>query len=417
MRVAYSKLGRSVLLDPAKWGEVGGDNEPLHMLLQLADRHPDVTWVVAGKHSGDPGDLPPNVEVPERSKDKDEAYEQVASIYEEVDGAVIWLGQHGTSNMPIPQDKDPSLLTNPQEWSRNYAGPIIEGLNRQDQARYEPVWLDADPRNYIKARDLKWYPTHPVLGQFDWQRTQRHYRFGDPRTPSEVGRDAYSVEDNDGFWKSWHLYTYSGLELTGVPPWEKIDWGGFDERVPFGIIINEARNYNPASPKSRSKIMREWVMPLDPSFIYGTWSEKSMELLGEKIDPIHYSELPQQAARARCTLTTPSSGSEWATAKPWEMFALNVVCFFHPYYDTQGHIIPTREQAADLDDATRELVDWLRPPDKEALAARVEAVASSREWYEWLVAMQRHVLATKRELDLGYRLIEQRLGLPEGGST
>lgn len=435
-KIAYSKLGRSVLLDSGKWGEVGGDNEPLHLLLELAARNPDVEWIVAGRHSGDPGNLPANVTVPnleEVKADKTGAAftELIATIYAEADGAVSWLGQHGTSNMPIPQDKDPAKLTNPQEWSRRYAGPIIEGLNRADD-RYEPVWLAADPRNYLKARDLKWYPSPdaPVLGQFDFTRSQRHYRFVDPRPPSafdarRVSGSELSCWSSDrlkqsgvppsNFWISEHSYVYSGLELTGVPHWEddpelQLPWA---DRVHFGIIINEARSY--VNPKvARAPIVRDWVNPLKPAFFHGTWKEEDgLATIGrESVEPVSYTELAPVMARAKSTLTTPSSGSGWATAKWWESAALGVVCFIHPEHDTQGHIVPLHGDGRS--DTENVFIDWLRPRTPQELWSRVKAVHESQETYEWLRDLQFKWLAAARQRNQCVTTIEQRLGITPG---
>lgn len=419
MRIAYSKLGRSMLLDPEKWGAVGGDNEPLHLLETLAHRNPDVEWVVAGKHGGDPGNLPKNVVVPEIPKGREPQHEFLSQLNASCDGAVSWLGQHGTSNQPIPQDKDPSKVTKPQESFMNYAGHIIHGFNMAgDEKKWEPVWLCADPRNYLKARDLKWYPWQPILGQYNWERTQRHYRWGDERTPEQCGRDALSTQDGDS-WKSKHSYIYSGLELTGIPPaFEQAGRSAlFDERPhDFGIVINEARGYvNPM--KKRSYIVRDWVKQLNPGFIHGKWSKTGLEEAQyESIEPVHYMELANTLASAKTTFTTPSSGSEWATAKPWECFALGVICFFHPLYDTQGHIVPTldqiREAPHEHDDEIKHLAWWLRPRSPSELRERVAAVASSRETYEWLAFAQLALLDQALEEQRCVNLIEQRLGLP-----
>ena len=415
MKIAYAKLGRSVLLDPEKWGAVGGDNEPVALLRTLAERNPDVEWVIAGRHSGPtakdgkPIDLPPNVTVPELPPEGDR-FEFIRNLYADVDGAVIWLGQHGTSNNPIPKDKNPAETTSPQEMFRNYSGAIIRGLNDQDR-RFEPTWLCADPRNYLKARDLKWYPTLPVLGQFDWHRIQRHYRWEDPRPPHNWELEGYSEQDGNS-WKTKHFYRYSGLELTGVPTWEaSLETPPWSERSHFGVIMNEARDYvSPA--KARAPIARAWVNPLDPAFFHGKWTEKGQGIIQRTdVEPIHYTEFPEVMASARTTLTTPSSGSGWATAKPWECFALGTICFFHPHYDTQGHIIPTIEQAQDLpnDDPRRNLAAWLRPREASEFHARVQKINDDPAIYEWLRELQLWLLRTARWENKCVLEIESRL--------
>lgn len=415
--IAYHKPGRSMLLSPEQWGPVGGDNEPLFMLLTLAKRFPDVNWVVAGRHGGDPGNLPSNIIVPDipPGTNVHGTLEITSYIYRHADNALLWLGQHGTSNVPTPQLEKFDEYTFPHDSSLIYIGPIFDALNRigpEEDGGYEPVWLCADPRNYLKARDLKWYPNVPILGQFDWTREQRHYRWGDPRTPAECSRTRSDVIQN-GHWLTAHDYAYSGLELTGVPRWEDDELPDWDERERFGIVVNENRAYvNPAM--ARSTIIKQWVMPLQPNFVHGKWSKDGAATIGlPEVAPVHYLEVHKTAMRAKSTFTTPASGSQWATAKSWEMFALNVVCFFHPMYDTQGHIVPTLEQARTLNDANelKWVAWWLRPRTPDELRERVDALDSSRETWEWLVAAQRKLLEGARADDRCYREIARRLGL------
>lgn len=417
MRIGYAKLGRSILLDPHKWGVVGGDNEPLELLTRLALRHPEHEFVVAGRHSGDPGNLPRNVVVPNLDDYKPQGdnavRDYIASLYDDLDHAIIHLGQHGTSNMPIPQDKDKTKNTNPQEWSLRYAGPILRGVNKKqsEQLDWEPIWLVQDPRNYLKARDLKFYPMLPILGQYEFERVQTHWRFMDPRTPLDCARAELSEAVGDGTWKSKHSYVYSGLELAGVPQWEtETRWPSWDERSRFGVLMNENREY---VKHNRLDIAKQWVIPLEPAFWHGKWKAESQGALGREIESVSYDRVPDVLASTRATITTPASGSQWATAKPWECFAVGTICFFHPLYDTQGHIIPTLDEAPALFKSGNEelanLVWWLRPRDPSELADRVREISLSEGTYNWLRQAQWNVLAKAREENLIMRHIDSRL--------
>ncbi len=125
----------------------------------------------------------------------------------------------------------------------------------------------------------------------------------------------------------------------------------------------------------------------------------------------------------RSTFTTPSSGSGWATTKPWQAFAVGTVCFFHPEYDTQGHIIPTLKQ---LDDAERnqspdavhgwdvntaQLARWLRVRDAGDLAKRVRHLNEDHDAWWWLVVQQRRLYDAACANLLHVKMIEERLGL------
>lgn len=413
-RIAYNKIGRSLLLDPRLWGSVGGDNEAPYMLFDLAARYPEIDWVVAGRHSVGDAVLPPNIITPDFPNGIDIAgnIEMMKDIHLSCDGAVLWVGQHGTTNMPTPQLNKPDIRTFPLDEGLIYVGPTINALNcvgPPEEGGYEPVWLCADPRNYLKLRDMKLYPKNPVLAQYNFTRKQRHFRWGDHKSPAELGLTRSEVIKN-GHWSTEHSYEYSGLELTGVPNWPTDSLPGWDDRNRFGIIINENRSY---VKMDREAIMKKWVMPLGPSFVHGKWSDKTLKANGWEFESIPYQDIPDVSSRAKSTFTTPASGSMWATAKPWEMFQLGVVCFFHPFYDIQGHIIPTLEQATLLpeSDPLRLLTWWLRPKSPEELKLRVDRVHEDRDSYEWIVAEQRRLLAAAREKDLCMRKITSRLGI------
>jgi hypothetical protein len=59
----------------------------------------------------------------------------------------------------------------------------------------------------------------------------------------------------------------------------------------------------------------------------------------------------------------PGSGAGWATAKPWECFGAGVICFFHPGYDTQNHIL-----------GDSQLRDWLWVSSPEDMQLRIDAL-------------------------------------------
>ena len=428
MRVGYGKLGRVTEIDPAKWGESGGDNEPPALLLTLAKRNPEVTWVVVGRNSGWAPPLP-NIENPWQSWGsevktgmKGATVEQVVQrldavtmpTFAELDGIVLWLGQHGTSNSPIPKVEDRREVTSPQISFVHYSSFLMRGINvwrREDPINREEVWLLPDARNYIKGRDLKWPRRRPILCQFNWHRKEWTERYGDPRSPSELGFQQSEVVD--GKWRTTDFYVGSGLELVGIPDWSEMhsQWKDWEERERFGILINEARNYGMRPELTRLHAMQHYVLPLDPSWVYGTWTEKSLTAMDRVIKPIAYHRFWDLMTSTKSTFTTPSSGSGWATAKPWECFVSGTICFFHPLYDTQGHIIPTLDEVKDRGDELAHLTRWLRITSPEDLAKKVAAVGSSRETYEWLRDAQlRHVQKEQRDQRC-VSTIEGRLGL------
>lgn len=437
MRIGYAKIGRSIPLSRANWGFVGGDDEPMLVLQTLARRHPEHEFVVVGKCSRDETttDLgyPPNVrngwndvrdEIRVASSGMTtETKPAVAARYREIiqpmfdslDGLVVWTGQHGTSNNPIPKVGGHwGDVTSPQDSFLYYGSYLVSGINmfrRSDPLQREEVWLCPDARNYIKARDLKWPLRHPVLGQYNYSRTEKHERWGDTRTPQECGFDA-EVEPN-GVWVAKQSYAYSRLEICGITPEHMdTDFGPWEGRRRFGLFINEARSY---VRLNRADAMRDWVLPLEPDFVHGQWPKKSQEALGRVIEPAPFDQYYGLLRSVATSFTTPTSGTGWATTKPWQSFATGTVIFFHPNYDTQGNIIPTLDQikagAIDHDPDLKMLASWLRVSSPEELRIRVDAVSSSRDTWTYLAGVQRRLYddaCTKMEY---LHSIERRLGL------
>jgi hypothetical protein len=433
-------------------GNLGGDVEMAAVVGELARRHPADTFVLLGRNTGErPTDagLPGNVVNPwlewgpklsrwlsdfrqRRGRDAggltiEEQLEIVGYLddltldaFRSMDAHVVWLGQHGTSNFPIPRVDDRSQLTKPQDWCLYYASFILRGLNawrEVDPLNREEVYLNADARNEHKMRDLKWPLRHPVLAQYDHVKRIKHERYGDTRHPSEVYGDeswhwgkiaqhAHECRVDDAqVWTGDARSVYSRLEVNGLAPGTPFgDLISYDDnphgRAHFGMFINEARAIGINQKIARKPILRDWVLPLDPHFLHGTWSEKSLRELGVDVKPAPWDQYYPKLHSVRCTFTTPSSGSGWATAKPWEAFAGGTVCFFHPAYDSQDHI---------LSDADPHLRNWLRVKSPKELKMRVDYLESHDDEWRWLVRLQREHFDRALEEKRYLRMIEERI--------
>lgn len=434
-RVGYGKIGRSMPLSIERCGTLGGDVEMAAVVKTLAERNPEHTFVLIGRNDGsDPKEigLPLNVENPwiewrpqlleaQRAAGLNslnnmsvEQHFGVKKIYDqltlptirELDGIVLWAGQHGTTNAPIPKVKEKDVLTKPYDWCAHYCAFLLHGVNawrEEDPWNREEVWLNADRRNYLKMRDLKWPLRHPVLTQFDFTNALKHERYGDKRDPDGWPNTKWIDE---GVWKSQVTNAYTRLEVNGLVPGTPFGnlisfsdtWEG---RGHFGLFINEARKYV-SEATARKNALRDYVLPLQPDWIHGTWSAESQEELGVTIAPAPWELYYPRLHSVRATLTTPSSGSGWATTKPWEAFAAGTVCFFHPEYDKQDNI---------LRDADPNLREWLRIGTPADLRARVNHLSTSagRGDWEWLIRAQRAHFDRAMN-DLAYaQIIEQRL--------
>lgn len=405
MNIGYGKIGRSFNLDLGNASVAGGDVDVVRALHRLATARPDDTFYIIGRNSGQcPQDVgfPSNVrnlwgEEPLKSMKMSGAVGQKkewtsrlwdahGDILENLDHIVLWLGQHGTSNSEggLPQIKDRSQRTNPQDSSVLYSGYLLSTVNRWrdiDPVNREEIWLCPDPRNYFKCRDIRWPLHHPILAQYVQERNVKHERYELPGTPAELGFGdvAHTDVDSPGLWLAKQTYSYSALEMTALPFPDRVafDPSTKDERVPFGIISNENRAY---VANDRLGALREWVLGWCPHVpLYGIWGDKSQEALGRKVEPVPFLSMLPTMATFRSTFTMPASGSEWATAKPWEAFAVGTVCFFHPKYDKQDHILNG------LDDYTQK---FLRVQNPGELEARVQQL-SDDSVYQYVAARQR----------------------------
>jgi len=448
VKFGYCKLSRAMPLGSARWGVVGGDDEPPLLLKTLATRHPEHEWIIVGRNSlerpedvGLPSnvtnpwvDLMPHVKRDVAGRDQPQRItgddlRHVLAVYdhhtrplfEQLDGLIVWAGQHGTSNSPLPKigtsyaDDD---YTQPQKSFVLYASYILRGINafrEPDPLNREEIWLVPDPRNYPKPRDLKWPQRRPILAQYDFQKNEKFERYRDPRTPNECGFEA-TVDETGHVWNATQTYVYSGLELCGVLP-EHIDgWFSprWNDRDHFGLFINEARAY---VKRNRLTAVVDYVLTMRPAIIHGKRSSESHRELhdrGNDVKPAPASVYYDKIRSVRCTFTTPSSGSGWATTKPWQAFAVGTVCFFHPEYDTQGHIVPTlRQVAADVvrDPDLVHLARWLRVRDPNDLEKRVKHLNENPDAWAWIVTQQRKLYDRACTELLHVKMIERRLGL------
>lgn len=442
-RIGYGKMGRKVTFDKKEWGFAGGDNEAPMLLRTLALRHPDIEWVMLAKNTGwvPPTDLP-NVVNPwqewavalrrntknmygAKDREFDTLYKTIQfyddmtfPTYDTLNGIVMWIGQHGSANSPIPQVADRRLIARPQQSQIHYGSHISRGINywrRADPIGREEMWLTADVRNPLTSRDLKWPQRHPMIAQYNYTKKYLCERYGDPRTPAECGFDAVPEGQGNAMWRYTQHYKASALELVGITParpWDELPT--HEARQRFGILIGEARNYGMKPEMTRLYCMQNYVEPLNPDWVHGVWSQESQKTLGRTIKPLG-GDIYDPLSLIRSTFTTPSSGSQWATAKPWECFTVGAVCFFHPMYDTQGHILPTQriidEGHVDGNLELKTLAQWLRVKDPEQLQKRVDAVNTSRETWEWLAQTQYRYVQRAMADQRCVKTIEARLGL------
>lgn len=398
-RIGYAKIGRSIGMDPDKFG-FQGDAEAPNLLRRLALRNPDTTFVLVGRNSG--GDMClPNVKNPwdnvyqggtyynspsDKAKARLEerfpdatyhAYKHgkgtgffverkgrerdiaISNIISRLDGIIVHAGQMGTSHISIPPSNttwleaevDPArILTMPQISSQAYGTYLVEGLNELGNltnGKAPVVWLCADPRNFLKDRSYKWpMGVGRILAQYSYNREQRHERFKDPRSPRDVDyhREPYWARTDRGgeIWIVKHQYVHADLELMILPDdWPSWGQPTFDDRSHFGIA-STSFGIDPG-PK-RSELIRDYFLTLGYKVeVWGKWDAISlMDVPAGTVQLNHPTQFQRLLESWRVTAALPPIGSGWTAAKPWQCFAANVACFFIGKLDDHGWMLPTR---------------------------------------------------------------------------
>lgn len=474
--IGYAKLGKSLQLNPGDPGFQGNQEAP-HLLLHLAERNRDVKWVIVGRNQGTydfgpnvaniwegaaekaksmpPYDYgppwyqsqwpvkwagPPHITMSEQSSFEDAVVQTICGL----NGMVIHAGQHGTSNISIPNADwtweralaNPAQgMTNPQDWSKSYARFLIRGLNAlgdRTHGQAPVVWIVTDPRNYVKARDIKWHTgLDDILSQYELSRHQKHERFRDPRSPEEFGV-AGAKWDRDGeLWILKHTYRHGGLELMILPDdWSSWGPASWADRQPAGVATT-SQAATKGSERRRSQLVRDFLLQCWPTAeVFGRWDAKSLaDVPANTVIQNDPTEFPQLLNRWRCTVALPVVGSGWTVAKPYQCFAANTVCFILGNADDQGYVLPSRrpvkgtKQVGEVDGIKLYSVrdDWTQPDLVLARWLRIETVREFKElssqvvydegvWWS-LVRAQRELLQRRWDESFLESEIERKLGI------
>jgi len=484
VRIGYACLGRTMKFQPDRWG-FQGDAEKPNLLFRLAARNPDVDWVVVGHNDG--GDfeqhnvsnawlgarecattLPPRTDgyyrtpfepywtgkpawwCSESSGFEDDLVELISGL----DGMVVHVGQHAPTQLRIPQAGNTwhETFTNPAldgnkvyDSMQAYCRYLVRGLNAlgdKTLGQAPVVWLVPDPRNYLKARDVKWPSgTDDLLAQYRFKRSQRHERYGDHRAPEALGfRNVRLERPNEvgehELWSAQHNYRHADLELMILPDnWKQFGTVPFAGRFPVGIATTSTKASVLGEGRRRSKLVADYLLGAFPDApVYGKWDAASLE----DVPPGTVSETRPDAFHAqlesfRVTLSLPIVESGWSVAKAYQCWAANAVCFYVEQVDEQGWTLPSRRHAPgtkliarageggvthDLysvrDDWTVDdvnLAEWLRVETPAEFRGRAMHVVEHEPTWQWLVDAQRNLLRRRWNARLLERTIEERLGV------
>lgn len=489
-RIGYACLGRTIKFNPDKFG-FQGDAEKTNLLYRLARRNPDVTWVVVGHNDGTVIDLP-NVEnpwtgarqravaTPPRPAGQEGFYrtpfepywtgkpawsvsettgfeDDLVELISDLDGLVVHVGQHAPTQIRIPQAKNTwqETFDNPNldgnrvyDSMQVYCRYLVRGMNALgdktiDRGLAPVVWLVPDPRNYLKARDVKWHSgTWDVLSQYQFSRRQRHERFLDPRTPKELirsyGRDwlptgsGILLERDDELWLATHRYRHCDLELMMLPDdWDDQPRNSFEFRLPAGVATTSTKASVLGEGRRRSRLVADYLLAAFPNAeVFGKWDAASLEDVPENtVQETTPNDFYDLLNRWRVTLSLPIVESGWSVAKGYQCWAAGVVCLMVEQVDEQGWTLPSRRQTPEAkivgevqgqkfwsvrDDWTKDdvtLASWLRVETPAEFAQRARFVASDDAVWAWLARAQLDLLKRRWDAKLLETTIERKLGI------
>jgi hypothetical protein len=461
-----------------RWG-FAGDAEKPNLLYRLARRNPDVKWVVVGHN--DAGDFTQaNIEnawlnareraaaAPPRPTDQPGYYrtafdpywtnkpswwcsevsgfeDDLVELISDLDGIIIHVGQHAPTQLRIPQTGNTWVETfvNPNldankvyDSMQSYCRYIVRGINAlgdKTLGRAPVTWLVPDPRNYLKARDVKWPSgTDDMLAQHQFTRYQRHERYGDARTPYELETHDVKLERGGELWKATHRYRHCDLELMILPDnWAELPWKRFVDRCPAGVATTSTKASVLGENRRRSQLVNDYLLAAFPDAeVYGKWDATSIaDVPDDTVRGTTPDEFYQLLNRWRVTLSLPIIESDWSVAKSYQCWAARSVCFMIEQVDAQGWTLPSRRPSDaskligtiknvpfysprnDWTDADLTLAYWLRVETPTEFAQRAQLIIDDQRWYDWLTNQQLDLLSRRWNDHLLERTIEQRLGV------
>lgn len=482
MRIGYACLGRTMKFEQGRWG-FQGDAEKPNLLYRLAKRNPDIDWVVVGHNDGSHElDKIPNIYnlwhgaresaavTPPRSdgfyrtpfapywtgkpawwcSEVSGFEDDLVQLISRLDGMVIHVGQHAPTQLRIPQAArtwNETFTNSTLDGNRVYDSMqaycryIVRGINAMGDlslGKTPVVWLVPDPRNYLKARDVKWPTgTDDMLAQSMYKRSQRHERYQDYRDPNALGFRSVALERQNEvgeyeLWNAQHKYRHADLELMILPDnWETWGQSGFDDRSPAGVATTSTKASVLGEGRRRSQLISEYLLSTFPNAeVYGKWDDASLrDVPPNTLRETAPDEFPDLLNRWRVTVSLPIVESDWSVAKGYQCWAARVACFYIQQVDAQGWTLPSRRKAPGTkevgaigemkfysvrDDWTKDditLASWLRVETAQEFKTRADLVSTDGAVWAWIVRQQRDLL--KRRWDAHYleSEIERKLGV------
>jgi len=385
MRVAFTEKGR--VMNLSRYADSEYPPETYNFIHALA-KYADEVVLFGRSRNFEDSDFPTNV-IDRTSREVD------FTVLDDVDHVVVLTLNAFSASLPIPKVRGHGTMK-PLIMGQILMGPVLQMIN--DWVDKDPhrdvVWIANDARTRLIARDVKWPLKYPVLAQYDHTRDDHlHYRFSDT-TPGPWS------DEHPGYWVAPRDHRYAGMELVSAT-------GTYIEDRDDSFIIVANENSKTARPH-RKEIVKEWVQNTGITYkLYGKWSDDAQSFLGHEVNPVPYSQYHSIISRAGFTFSMPASGKGWVTTKVWEAFASGVICFLHPRYDDQEHVVPRspRNEREEL------LSTWLRVDSPDELLKNYERLRKNPSLTKEIRHAQReHFDDAKNRLGVNelYRELDRR---------
>lgn len=396
------KIGKSILFDPKKWGAIGGDLDAPLFYENLIHRHPEINFYILGKsdfascapairnrlnkhgnifdmYDGAAEYVKDNWErLTDYYKDKYEGvnlgqYSKAKGMFEyitdvqlerlpKMDGAVLFSGPDGTSNLPdmVALSRNPDTISSPLVSLIGYTGPTYHYLNK---TKLPYVLLVTDPRYYPPRGNDLMHTASKVISQYNYTANHNHYT-----TYTNVNKIHHKIP-----------VTYDALETIFLIGKEKtagssslVDFfdNNPEDNKKLTIILNEGR-------PSRYKMLHQYILSkITDVAIYGKWTHPATKTDSRFKGPKHFADLESILKDTKYTFIIPIKKG-WVTAKFWEMIQYDVIPFMHPSYDTQNNL---------------KCPDFIRVKSAQEMLEKIDFLENNQDEYDKLLNELRNML-------------------------
>ena len=342
MKIGFGKLGKSIKFK-GKYSPIGGDCEAPLIIMALAKHNPNDTFYLVGKSDynklsdDELKTIFPNNNVinvynhieakkMEIRKSYEDPYIQGLNNYfkdNHIDSVILMVGQVGGVSVPGKtwQVRDTSLIACCIDMTANYTSPITVWLNenRLSEDKNIPIIeVINDPRYTLnQPRDIMFSPKCGV-SQFDYQyinTTIKNYDEQLDKTDNVID------------------VTYNGVEKAFLINKDFPDNSEKERSRKFTVVLNEGK-------PSRYKEFNKWILSHDEFQdidVFGKWDDSITKNDERFKGALDINEVQKIMEDTRYTFIIPIKDG-WVTSKYIEMIYAGVIPFFHPSYDTQGHI-------------------------------------------------------------------------------